>query len=111
MNDDGRQSGTGKDSFEARLQSARQRQGLDPAAGGAASGSGGGSAPSALGVGMRVGVELVSAMVVALGIGWALDRWLHTSPAFLVVFVLLGGGAGIANVWRLMGPGRMPGGK
>jgi len=50
-------------------------------------------------------------MVVALAIGFGLDRWLHTSPLFLVLFVLLGGAAGIANVWRLMGPGRMPGGK
>ena len=43
-------------------------------------------------------------MVVGLGIGWALDRWLHTTPFLLILFVLLGGGAGIANVWRLLGP-------
>ncbi len=59
---------------------------------------------SAWGVGMRVGVELLSALVVGLGIGWALDRWLHTTPLMLVLFVLLGGAAGIANVWRLMAP-------
>ncbi len=59
---------------------------------------------SAWGIGARVGVELLSALVVGLGIGWALDRWLHTSPLMLVVFVLLGGAAGVANVWRLMGP-------
>ena len=96
-------------SFEQRLRAARERQGQEPRA--RQAGPGGGSAPTALGVGMRVGVELVSAMVVALAIGWSLDRWLHTSPALLIVFVLLGGGAGIANVWRLMGPGRMPGAK
>ncbi len=55
--------------------------------------------PSAWGVGTRVGVELLSALVVGVGIGWALDRWLHTSPLFLVVFVLLGGAAG----WRTCG--------
>lgn len=54
-------------------------------------------------IGLRVGVELFSAFVVAVAIGWALDHWLHTSPAFLVVFVLLGGAAGVANVWRMMG--------
>jgi ATP synthase protein I len=108
MSDDG---SSGNESFEARLRSARERQGLDPPVSDAAKSAGDGSAPSALGVGTRVGVELVSAMVVALAIGWGLDRWLHTSPAFLVLFVLLGGAAGIANVWRLMGPGRMPGGK
>ena len=57
---------------------------------------------------MRVGVELVSALVVAVAIGWYLDRWLHTAPVLLVVFVLLGGAAGVANVWRLMGPKRPP---
>jgi ATP synthase protein I len=108
---DGQSGGAGKESFEARLRSAQERRGLDAPASGAAKGSGGGSAPSALGVGMRVGVELLSAMVVGLAIGWALDHWLHTSPAFLVLFVLLGGAAGIANVWRLMGAGRMPGGR
>jgi ATP synthase protein I len=107
MSDDG----TGHGSFEARLKSARDRRGLDPPPPGEDGKDGGGSGPSALGVGTRVGVELVSAMVVAVAIGWALDRWLHTSPAFLVVFVLLGFGAGIANLWRLMGPGRMPGAK
>jgi ATP synthase protein I len=61
---------------------------------------------SAWGVGARVGVELLSALIVGLGIGWGLDRWLHTSPLMLVVFVFLGGAAGIANVWRLMAPKR-----
>jgi ATP synthase protein I len=57
-----------------------------------------------MGIGLRAGVELVSALVVALAIGWALDRWLHTMPLFLIIFVLLGGAAGIVNVWRLIGP-------
>ena len=43
-------------------------------------------------------------MAVAVAIGWGLDRWLHTSPWLLGLFVLLGGAAGVANVWRLMMP-------
>jgi ATP synthase protein I len=90
-------------SFEARLQAARGRRGLDtpdvkPPAGGPATGS-------AWGVGLRVGVEMVSALAVAVVIGWYLDHWLHTLPLFLVLFVLLGGAAGVANVWRMVGPG------
>ncbi len=54
---------------------------------------------------MRAGVEVVSALVVAVAIGWALDHWLHTLPLFLIIFVVLGGAAGLANVWRLVGPG------
>lgn len=53
---------------------------------------------------MRVGVELVAAVVVGLAIGWGLDAWLHTRPLFLVLFVFLGGIAGIVNVWRLVAP-------
>jgi len=57
-------------------------------------------------VGARVGVELVSAMAVAVAIGWGLDHWLHTLPLFLILFVLLGGAPVFANVWRMVGPKR-----
>ena len=87
-------------SFEKRLEAARRKQGLDPAP----PIETGSPQPSAMGVGMRVGVELMAAMIVGVGIGWYLDRWLHSSPLFLVVFFLLGGAAGVANVWRMMGP-------
>jgi ATP synthase protein I len=95
-------------SFEERLRTARSRQGLDsppprdpetdrddPTAG-----------MSPWSIGMRVGVELVSALVVAVAIGWALDRWLGTRPILLAVFVLLGGAAGVLNVWRMFAPRR-----
>lgn len=95
-------------SFEDRLRVARQKQGLDAPA---PSGAGGPSGASSLGVGVRVGVELVSALVVAVGLGWLLDRWLHTLPLFLILSVLLGGAAGIANVWRLLGTGGALGGR
>jgi ATP synthase protein I len=51
---------------------------------------------------MRVGVEVASALAVGVGIGWGLDRWLHTMPLFLIIFVLLGGAAGMLNVWRMV---------
>ncbi len=88
-------------SFEQRLASARRKQGLDEAADGSKQS---GADNSSLGVGLRVGVELVSAIVVAVAIGWWLDRWLHTTPFLIILFVLLGGAAGIANIWRLVGP-------
>jgi ATP synthase protein I len=53
-------------------------------------------------------VELVSALAVAVAIGWGLDRWLHTMPLFLVIFVLLGGAAGVLNVWRGVSPPSVP---
>lgn len=85
--------------FDRRLAAARERKTRNGPAQRTVNGS-------AWGVGARVGVEMLSALVVGLAIGWALDRWLHTSPLMLVVFVLLGGAAGVANVWRLMAPKR-----
>jgi ATP synthase protein I len=100
--------GSGDGSFEERLAAARNRQGLDVAAADrSASGATGGSSP--MGIGLRVGVELVSALAVSVAIGWYLDKWLHTRPIMLAVFVLLGGAAGVANVWRLMRPGQRHG--
>lgn len=90
------------DDFERRLNAAQGRRApadTAPRSAGA----------SAWGVGTRVGVELLSALVVGVGIGWALDRWLHLSPLFLVIGVVLGGAAGVANVWRLMAPKKEPG--
>ncbi len=91
-------------SFEERLSAARSKRGLDVPPDLGASGAGRDETPSALGIGMRVAVEMVSALVVGVGIGWLLDRWLHTRPLFIAVFVLLGGAAGVLNVWRMMGP-------
>ena len=90
----------GGGSFEDRLETARRKQGLLPVEGPKKSGP----LDKSLGIGLRVGVELVSTLVVAVAIGWWLDGWLHTRPFLLILFVLLGGAAGIANIWRLVKP-------
>lgn len=90
-------------SFEERLAAARERQGLDgnrPREGKPSGGLDG----SALAIGVRVGVEMVSALVVSVAIGWGLDWLFGTRPIFIAVFVLLGGAAGILNVWRMFAP-------
>lgn len=56
----------------------------------------------ALGIAVRIGVELVAATGVGAGIGYMLDRWLDTTPWLLVVFFLLGSAAGMMNVYRVM---------
>jgi len=56
---------------------------------------------NALGLAFRVSVELVSALAVGLAIGWLLDQWLDTRPWLMLVFLLLGGAAGILNVYRM----------
>jgi len=62
---------------------------------------------SAMSLGLQAGSEFVCAVVLGAAIGWGADRLLHTSPAFLIVFFLLGVAAGIWNVIRLTSP---PGG-
>ena len=49
---------------------------------------------------IRIGTEMVAALIVGVGIGYFLDYWLETKPWFLVVFFFLGSGAGILNVYR-----------
>lgn len=107
MDDSGKGGGGGSPSFEERLRAARSRQGLEQS--GPQGGGGGVPGLGAMGIGLRVGVELVAALAVGLAIGWGLDRWLGTTPWLLALFVVLGGAAGVANVWRLMMPPRPPG--
>ena len=53
-----------------------------------------------MGLGFRIGIEFVVAIVVATGLGWAIDRWLGTRPWGMIVMFFLGVGAGMVNVYR-----------
>ena len=90
-----------KDGFEERLREARSRTGLDkPKTAQGAPPSGG------WGVGFRAGVELVSALGVGVFLGVVLDRWLGTWPWLFLLFFVLGGAAGVMNVFRVFSPRR-----
>ncbi len=92
---------TDRDGFEQRLQQARARRGLDKP-----EGKRGGLPTGPWGIGFRAGIEVVSALVVGVGIGLLLDRWLGTWPWLFLVFFLAGAAAGILNVYRLFSPPR-----
>lgn len=61
--------------------------------------------PAALGgamaVGMRAMSELVAAVMVGAGLGWAIDRGLGSEPWGLVVGIAVGTIAGFWGVYRL----------
>ena len=61
---------------------------------------------SAMGLGMRVASEFAAAIVIGGLIGWLLDRWLGTKPAFMIVFFMLGVASGVWNVIRATTPPR-----
>lgn len=56
--------------------------------------------PTSLGIAFRFATELGAALIVGAGLGWLLDRWLHTAPIFIVIMFVLGAAAGLRNVMR-----------
>jgi ATP synthase protein I len=81
--------------LQQRIAAARAQQKLEEPASA-------GQPDAAMGIGARSGIEFVAAIVVSTGIGFLLDRWLHTSPLLLLVFLGLGFAAGLLNVYRAM---------
>lgn len=52
---------------------------------------------------LKLSSEFIAGIVVGVGIGWIVDRMAGTSPWGLIVFLLLGFGAGVLNVLRSAG--------
>ena len=57
--------------------------------------------PSQLGKVMKLTVEIVAAVGIGVGSGILLDNFFDTRPLFIIIFFLLGGCAGILNVFRV----------
>ncbi len=72
-----------------------------PSVGGGDAGRSGGL--GGFGVALRLSSEFIAGVLVGAGIGWLIDRLAGTSPWGLIVFLLLGFGAGILNVLRSAG--------
>ncbi len=76
---------------KARQPAGRRREGDE---------AGGRGSMAGFSMAFRIGVELVAALIVGVGAGLLLDKWLETAPLFLVVFFFLGAAAGVLNVYR-----------
>lgn len=86
--------------FDRRLAVARNRAGLDqpgPVTVGSTEG------PNPFSIAMRLGAEMVASLVVAVAIGYGLDRLFHSFPWFMIGFVPIGAAAGFRNVVRATG--------
>jgi ATP synthase protein I len=49
-----------------------------------------------------LGLILPAGAVGGFGLGWLLDRWLHTSPVFSLILGLLGAAAGLIDILRVL---------
>lgn len=54
----------------------------------------------AIGVAWTLPFELVVPMILGGGIGYLLDRWLHTAPLFLLIIGFAGFGVGLRNMLK-----------
>lgn len=84
------------DEFDTRLKQAREHstapRGLKAATN---------EPPKGLGLALRCGADLISGLMVGVGIGYALDTYVFdTKPWLMVLFFFLGAAAGIMNVFR-----------
>ncbi len=88
----------GSGDFDARLRAAREAQA--EISGKKAEARGDRQANEKIGIGMRIALELVAGVGVGTAIGLGLDYWLGTKPWLLIVFFVVGSGAGFMNVIR-----------
>jgi len=55
---------------------------------------------SFMGFALKLGTELVAAVVVGTIIGFILDTWFDTKPWLIIIFFFIGSAAGMLNVIR-----------
>jgi len=82
------------DDLESRIRAAREREAEQP---GRAPGR---KPPQGLALGMRLAIEFVAGVAIGVGMGFGLDRFFGTTPWLMVLFLLLGGAAGVFNAYR-----------
>jgi ATP synthase protein I len=66
-------------------------------------GSAGTGSKTGYGQALKLSSEFIAGIAVGVGLGWVIDRFAGTSPWGLIVFLLLGFGAGVLNVLRSAG--------
>ena len=57
---------------------------------------------SGAGFGFKISTEIIAALVMGVGIGLIVDKYLGTKPFGLIIFFIFGALAGFLNVYRVM---------
>ena len=60
------------------------------------------SEPKSLGIGMKIGLDLISPIIVGILIGLGFDKIFLTKPIFFLIFLLLGIITGFISVIKSM---------
>lgn len=55
-----------------------------------------------VGVGFRIGIELVAGVLVGAGLGWFIDDKLGTKPTFMLALIAVGFAASVLSVIRIL---------
>jgi len=66
---------------------------------GASPGGGSGGPPLNWALALDLGLRLGISVIVGIGLGLLVDSWLHTSPLFTLVGVVLGMAAAMFTIW------------
>ena len=61
-----------------------------------------GESAQGLGVGFRIGIEMVAGVLVGAGLGWFIDDKLNTKPIFMLALIAVGFAASMLNVLRIL---------
>lgn len=51
----------------------------------------------------QIGISMSAPIFLGAFIGQVLDRWLGTKGVFMIVFIILGTGAGFMNLFKITG--------
>jgi ATP synthase protein I len=100
--DDGQELRAKLDALKEALERRRAEKSAKEASGASQSERAG--TGSAFSLGLRAASEFSVPIVVGALIGWRLDRWMGTKPAFLIALFFLGAAAGVLNVIRAASP-------
>ncbi len=54
----------------------------------------------------QIGISVITPILLGVFIGQLIDKWVGTQGIFVIIFIILGAGAGFLNLFKLTGDNR-----
>ena len=54
----------------------------------------------------QIGISVITPILLGVFIGQLIDNWVGTQGIFVIIFIILGAGAGFLNLFKLTGDNR-----